>query len=252
MIKKEISKENFQNFIDILSMLKGNCIDLDVCGGKIRQFSDNMMFIFEADIKNIVDEIDIVLPMIDNKLPLLSMFLDNYNDSNITLTIDENKYMFSDGITDLCFTTMNSKNYLDNKYITNEDLSKYIKYEGNIIFSTTLSRSVLNKINICSNQFNVQDVQIDIQNGCADINLFSFNMTNNAKIIGNIPVNNIDNNKKYREIFSVKPFKIDFKNEADFKLFFNGDSDEKVINHISFNNNDVFINIYAPGFLKEV
>lgn len=248
-MKKVITKSDYQNFIDVLSMLKGNCVDVDISKGKIRQFSDNMMFIFEADLTNIFNDSDIVLPMLDNKLPLLSMFVDNYNDNDIILNIDNGKYTFSDGITDLSFVTMSSKEYLDNKYISDNDFSGYINFDGKTIFSQQLSKNILNKINICSNNFNVQDIQIVFNNNLAELQLFSFNMTNSAKIIGNINTQNI--NKNCKEIFSVKPFRIDFNGDIDFKVFYNGDSEEKVINQITSNNNNMNINIYAPGILAQ-
>ena len=75
---------------------------------------------------------------------------------------------------------------------------------------------------------------------------------NDAKILKNIPVQNIDN-RSYRITLSAIPFKLDFKDELMFSMYdASTDNNGNVICQIETEYNDSPLKLYLPGYLSLV
>jgi len=253
MNEKTMTKDSFSSLLDVLSLIKDVCNDVDIRNGEIRQLVNNKSFLVEADLQTYLDDSDLVLPLIKNKLSLLSIFLDGSNDNEIKFMEFDNKYIFSDDVTLLRFTVSSNSEHLDNKHMTIEERDKlFIVDPLKLLFSCKLDKFIQNKIKIITENLNVDDVIINIVDNQASFDIVSFNKLNDAKILKNIPVQLVDG-KHYRVTLSAIPFKLDYQNDLEFFMYdISENGNGKVLCKLETEFNDCKLNIYLPGFLVPV
>jgi hypothetical protein len=245
MSKITLDRSSFQSLLDILSLIKDDHNDIDIRNGEMRQLSLNRVYIFEADLTTILGNNDLVLPMVKSKVSLLNVL----SNDTIDLLVEPNYYVFTDGISDLRFNK-SSSDYLDNKYMSNQEMSQYFVLDDSLIsFSIKIDKGMQNKIKVFSDNFNVDDLMINInENSKAELQIMSFSNVGDAKIVKDIHVNNIT--EKSRICISVKPFVLDYKNDVDMIVY--RTTDENVIVKLSSSINNIPFQVYILGYLEKL
>lgn len=206
----------FNDFLRTLTNIKEPCNDVDIRDGFIRQRSNDKTSVFEIDMTPILPGVNIAISDIKRKLDLLKTF----SGQDVTLDIIDGEpsyFIFSDAFSSLKIKAP-SLQYIDNKYMTTEELSRiFIVDEDELILETELTSMITERIRVITTSFNTDAIQILFSGEEASVKAATQAQDQFASFIKGVPTNVILENCSV--FLSTIPFEIDHDSDVSFKMF---------------------------------
>lgn len=241
----ELSKEEFQSFLDCMANLKEECNDIDIQNGILRQRSNDRTTIFQFDFNPILPEANLTISDIKRKFDLLKMFSGN----DVTFDIDPEEggfFTIHDDYSEIQFKTP-SYQFIDNKFMSDEELASIFNLEDNeLIFELDLTKIITDRIKIITQNFNVNVIQVVFNDQTVDIKAQTQARDLNAKLVEGAASNVILENCNAN--LGVIPFCIECDNNIEFKMYKVEDQDI-VLNTFTTAIDDVDLTIYTRSQL---
>lgn len=207
-----IHPNDFSNFLRCLSLLKDNCIDVDIQGGFLRQKTDNRANVFEMDLGPLIRDLDITISYVERKLPLLK----SLSGQEVKVTITENNISFLGERFKYEFRLPTA---LENEFMTSEELcSIFSLREEDVVLEHTINKEISRLMKAISRQFHIVSFQILFEEDTASIIATSKDKSKSeyARIAHRIPIRVPW--KGFSNIV-VTPFIIDCDGDIFFKMY---------------------------------
>jgi hypothetical protein len=235
-----LSADEYNEFFRIISIFADLCTDVDIRDGIIRQKINDHVSVFEIDLTPLIGTLSIPISNLKQKLELFKCF----SGHEVTINNDSSCYRFSDNFSSLVFL-LPHLDLLDNKYMTEEDLSHSISaLPEHLMLKTSLSKIISDRIRIVSKGFNTNSVTISLNNDKATISSSTTSKEQTAKFLSNIPTEQVVTCKTN---VSTTPFIIDHDGDILLQVFEN--ENDKVLNEFKTTISDVNISIYCRSHL---
>jgi hypothetical protein len=208
-----IHPKDFSNLLRCLALLNNNCNDADIQGGFLRQRSnDKTTIIYEMDLTPLVSDCNIVLINIKSKLSLLRPLSKQEvkiksTDDKISFLGERPGYEFG----------LPRREFLDNKFITNEELSNIFSLrEDDVVFEYTIDKDTSRLMKVISSQFNIVSFQILFDGETASIVGTTSSKNDHARIAQHIPIR-----LPWKGFSNIvrEPFFIDCDGDIFFKMY---------------------------------
>jgi len=232
----------FDELLRVLFVLTNICNDVDIRNGVIRQRTNDSATVFEVDLNSIIGNINLPINKLKEKLEIFKSFAGeevsiNATDDDYTIA-DSNSYTkYKNPILD----------YLDNKYISEEELSRVIvTNQDDLILSTQISKKISDRMKIIASSFHVNSVQVIFNGETASISSADQAKEGFAKFVQNITLNKELNHSSN---LVITPFVIDHDGDINFEMYDSGNN--VVINSFSTTLGSINVNLYTRASMVE-
>jgi hypothetical protein len=232
----------YDEFLRCLFILKDICNDVDIRNGFIRQRTNDIATIFEIDLTSIISNMNLPISELKNKLDILKCF----SGGEVSIQTDDESYIISDQ-----YSLIKIKNpileFMDNKFITQEELSRVISpNQDDLILSTQISKMISDRMRIISSSFHINSIQTVFNGELASISCSTQSKDNYAKF-----VNDIVSNKELNHTSNlvITPFVIDHDGDITFEMFDSGNN--VVINTFATTVGSINLNLYTRASMVE-
>jgi len=189
MEQVNLSMDNYEQFLRCLSILKDVCNDADIRDGILRQRTNDSANVFEIDMSPIIDNLDIPLVNLKQKLDLLKIFLNQNSTQSQTVDItvnDDGSFKFSDEYSIVEFQA-SDPDYMDNKYIPTTELEDiFTLNEEDVILEVDIDPNISDRMRIIAQSFSVNSTQINFEDEVACIQMETQGHDQSAKILSDI------------------------------------------------------------------
>ncbi len=246
-IEISLDSVEFDSFTRTLSILKEICDDIDIRGGIIRQRTNDKSTIFQIDLTGILNDVDIPITNLKQKLDLLKIFAGE----DVTLKINDENFIISDEYTSISLVKPLS-NYITNKFKSEEELQNiFVLKESDLILNTEIPLKVSERLRIISTNFNTNSLNINFNGDNAILSTKTQAKDQKAVLMKDIITNRtIDNSSSSLVLI---PFIVDHDGDIGFEMYDNGDN--TIINKFecSIANGDekIEIKIYGKSLINE-
>jgi len=247
----ELDAEKYNEFLRCLINLREICNDIDIRGGVIRQRSNDLTAIFELDMTPLLRDVNLPISNLKKKLDLLKTFVGQV--VNIEIFEGENEsesyFIISDAQSSIKIA-FPSLDFLDNKYLTEEELVEIFNLEeDDLFFHTNLSSVITERINIITTNFNTQAIKVEFEGDTAAISAATQSKDQVAKFQEDISTN-INFEGKYFSNLSTIPFSIEHDEDLAFRMY--KDPNQNIsLNNIKTQLGQVDISIFSRSTLIE-
>ena len=248
----EMDAEQYNEFLRCLINLREICNDIDIRDGIIRQRSNDLTAIFELNMSPLLNDVNLPISNLKKKLDLLKTF----SGQNVEIEIfegeseSESHFKISDSQSSIHFL-FPSLEFLDNKYLTEEELNNIFNLEeDDLFFHTDLSSVITERINIITTNFNTQAIKVEFESDTASITSATPSKDQVAKFKEGISTT-IDFNGKYFSNLSTIPFSIEHDEDLIFKMY-KDPSQNISLNNIKTQLGSVEISIFSRSTIIEV
>ena len=218
MEQVNLSMENYEQFLRCLSILKDICNDADIHSGILRQRTNDNANVFEIDMTQVINTLDIPLVNLKQKLDALKIFLNQNSTQSQTVDItvdDDGNFIFSDEYSSIKFQGPELA-YMDNRFITAEELEQiFTLNEEDVILKTDIESNISDRMRIIAQNFNVNSTQILFENDTASITMETQGHDQSAKMLSNII---LEQPMEYTSSLTNTPFIIDHDGKIEFKM----------------------------------
>jgi len=237
-----LEAKKFDELFRCFSILKDICSDVDIRGGVIRQRTDDNASIFEIDMRDLLGEVDIPIIDLKSKLDLIKCF----SKQDVIFEITDDEYSVSDQFSRIQIKKPSS-NYIDNSFITEEDLNNIftISPEDQML-STEITKRISGRIKVTSSTFDVNTIQVRFDGSTASLSAETHSRDQKAKFLENIPVNT---EMMCESNLIITPFIIDHDGDISFTMY---QADDNVaVNCFKTSISDIRITVYGRSILTE-
>jgi len=241
-------EKSYEEFLKCLTNLKDICNDIDVREGMIRQRSNDLISVFELDLKILLEDSTFAISDLKTKLEILKTF--SGQDEIVIDIVSEGNYInFSDQYSSVKFQ-LPTLEFLDNKFMTIEERDKiFVLNEEDMILECDLENIITDRIRVITAAFNTKAIQVSFDGEEASISAITQGKDQSAKFLSGITTNIILENSSSN--ITTVPFIIEHDSDIEFKMF--KDANQALsLNKFSTNIGDVDINIYTrSSIVKE-
>ncbi|MHA1827432.1 MAG: hypothetical protein ACTSX6_02160 [Candidatus Heimdallarchaeaceae archaeon] len=238
MTNLNLNAEQYGSFLRCITNLREVCNDVDLRDGVIRQRSDDKSTVFEMDLKPILTEVNMPISDIKKKLELLKTF----SGQEVSISFEDNHFTFSDQFSSLKFQNPTLE-YMDNKYISMEELERvFVMDDNELLIDTSLSSMITDRIRVITQTFNTQAIQIVFNGEMANLTAVTQARDQFAKIVSNIVTNAILEGCSSN--LSTVPFSIEHDTDVKFKIF-KHPSQDVLMNKFDTTIDDINVTIYG-------
>jgi len=228
----------FNEFMRCISIFKDLCNDIDIREGVIRQKTNDGSVVFEVDLTSVLGNLNIPISNLKEKLDLFKIFMGQ----NVTIENDTSNFKFSDMYSSLVFKNPDL-DFMDNKFISSDDLSSVIKTDReDLMLSTSIISTISERVKAITQGFHVNNVQVVFNGDEASITSTTVSKDQFANFINNIKTEQETNCST--NLVSI-PFIIDHDGDILFEMFKSGE--DRVLNRFSTTISDININLYSRG-----
>lgn len=159
-----LDANQYESFYSVIAMIKDECTDIDIQGGVIRQKNDTEIVMYDLDLTDILDNMNIPISNIKPKIDLLRMFLGG---DEIVIESDDEKYSIKDEFSKVSFTAPN-RQFIDNQFYSRDNLTVIFNFaERDMIFSYTFSSKLCERMKVIANNFNIKAFNIEFNGDTA-------------------------------------------------------------------------------------
>lgn len=241
-IQVNLDSAKYEEFLRVLLILKDICNDVDIREGFIRQRSNDNSTVFEIDLTSIISNMSLPISELKNKIDIFKCF----SGEEVSIISTDDSFTISDQ-----YSLLKIKNpileFMDNKYVTQEELSRVISQNReDLIISTQISKKISDRMRIISASFHINSIQIIFEGETASISCSTQskdNFANFAKdIISNKELNHSAN-------LVITPFIIDHDGDINFEMFDSGNN--VAINTFSTTIGNTNLNLYTRAGMVE-
>jgi len=243
-----MSEKSYEEFLKCLTNLKDICNDIDVREGIIRQRTNDLISVFELDLKVLIEDSTFAISDLKTKLEILKTF-SGQDEIVIDIVSEGNHINFSDQYSSVKFK-LPTLDFLDNKFMTVEERDKiFVMEEEDLILECDLESIITDRIRIISAAFNTKAIQVSFDGEESSISAITQGKDQSAKFLSGITTNIILENSSSN--ITTVPFVIEHDSDIVFKMF--KDPDKPIsLNKFSTNIGDVDINVYTrASIVKE-
>ena len=241
-------EKSYEEFLKCLTNLKDICNDIDVREGMIRQRSNDLISVFELDLKILLEDSTFAISDLKTKLEILKTF--SGQDEIVIDIVSEGNYInFSDQYSSVKFQ-LPTLEFLDNKFMTTEERDKiFVLNEEDMILECDLENIITDRIRVITAAFNTKAIQVSFDGEEASISAITQGKDQSAKFLSGITTNIVLENSSSN--ITTVPFIIEHDSDIEFKMF--KDANQALsLNKFSTNIGDVDINIYTrSSIVKE-
>lgn len=180
-----LGSEEFEIFYRALSNLNEICNDADIRGGLLRQRTNSQTAIFEVDFSPLIQQADLPISNLKEKLNLLKMF----SGQETKLEITDRKVCFSDQYSRLEFEKPHLE-FMDNKFMTDDEFNGVVQIrDDDLLFDVDLQDIIATRIKVVSQTFNVTSIQVNFHGENASLSAATQAKDQYAKFIDGIIMN---------------------------------------------------------------
>jgi len=208
----ELNEDQYNEFFRVISILKESCEDLDIIGGVVRQRSTDNSSIFEIDLRSYLEDINLPLSKLKQKIELLKMFTGN----EVKISVDEETCTFSDDYSTLSFKKV-LPDYLDNRFMSEEDLNAIFNLnEDSLLLSTEVPTRISERINAIKQGFSITAIQINFEEETANMTAVTQSKDQHAKLMSDLIT---EASLIGTTDLLITPFIIDHDGDMSFKMY---------------------------------
>jgi len=239
----EMDEISYAAFLRSITIFKDVCNDVDIREGIIRQRSNDNFSVLELDLTPIIEEIDMPISSLKNKLDLFKIF---QGQDEVVIESNDDSFSISDKFTKITIEKP-ALEFLDNQFVSEEDRdSIFIMNEDDVLLASNISEQLSERITTITNSFDVGQIQVIFDGDKATICTKTQSKDQYAEI-----VSGIESEKDitaYSNLSST-PFKIDHDGDINFTMFM-ADEDKRVCsNRFETSIGDVSVSIYGRSEL---
>lgn len=243
-MEKQVNLDSvkYDEFLRCLLILKEICNDVDIRDGIIRQRTNDNSTVFEIDLTSIISDINLPITDLKNKIDMFKCFVGQ----EVSITTKDEVFIISDQ-----YSAIEIKypllQYIDNKYISKEELSKVIVInQEDLILSIPITKMISDRIKIISTGFHVNSIQTIFDGNSATICGSNQSKDNFANLVKDIVINKDLN---HSASLVITPFIVDHDGDINFEMY-NTESNV-VINSFSTTVGSINLNLYTRAILVE-
>jgi hypothetical protein len=238
-----LDSTQYDDLLRCLLILKDICNDVDIREGFIRQRTNDSATVFEVDLNPLISNLSLPITELKTKLEMFKMF----TGQEVTISTTDDSFIISDQYS-LLKIKYPLLTFMDNKYISLEELSRVIvTNQEDLIITTQISKNISDRIKITSSTFHINSVQAVFEGETASICATTQQKDNYAKL-----VQNITSNKELNHTANliITPFIVDHDGDITFEMFDSGSN--VVTNTFSTTIGSININLYGRASLVEI
>ena len=177
-----LDSEKYGSLIRTLSVLKDPCNDVVIQKGFIRQRTNDSAAIFEIDLTSLLSDASFTISNIKEKIDTLKMFMEH----EVAIKVDDVSFTFSDPDSSLKILHPD-KNYLDNKYMEESELSNLISVsDENMLTEHSVTPMISERMKIIATGFHVNSFQMIFEGETASIKSRTMSKEQLANLLSNI------------------------------------------------------------------
>ena len=246
-----LDSEQFDLFLRCLSNLKEVCNDIDIKKGCVRQRTNDKTTIFEMDLTPIINDIDISLIELKNKIDILKVFVNQEVSIEINISDenpDEGEYIISDSYSSIRITKPTSS-FIDNSYIPQEDVSKiYSLQDDEVLMESEITKMISDRIKTITAAFGSTSIQVFFNGDTCDISASNQSRQHTAMFLKDIILNETMEDSFAN--LTLITFKIDHDDNINFKMYYD---EERNITTNTFKTGlgEIEMNMYSNSSVVE-
>jgi len=172
-------REQYGNFIDILTALSKKCSDCEIRNGRIRIRSDNKIVSYDIKLDDSFNNVSLTIVSISEFLNLAKIFLPTNSKDRVEIDVDDRNLTLKDNFTSVT-TRLASSDVCNNPFITDEELDKNGINEKILVFKSRIPFKSLARMQHISKSF-ISIINIIIQENKSLLTFESESKTKNAK-----------------------------------------------------------------------
>ena len=162
-----LDKEKFDVFLNVLGIIRKNCKDVSIKGGQLCQSSNGRNVLYNADLTELIGDIDLNLSGLDSKCDLFDIFRKQQSEE-VYVEIEPKIYKIGDTISSILINkpneeTLNNKNRSTDNPFNEEDISKNLTK----VFDVKIGQLILNRFGSLKKSMASDNIILDFtQKGC--------------------------------------------------------------------------------------
>jgi len=166
-------------------MIKEQCTDINIISGVIRQRSDTEIVVYDIDISDILEEMNLPLVGIKTKIDLLKMFVGN---DDIEINSNDEIYSIKDEFSKISFVVPNLQ-FIENKYIESDEITQMFDFEDReLVFTYNFSQKICERMRVIANNYEINAFTIEFLGDTATIKANTEAKDQTAILASNIPL----------------------------------------------------------------
>lgn len=237
-----LDSSKFDELLRCLLILKDNCNDADIREGFIRQRSNDNSTVFEIDLTHIISNMSLSITELKTKTDGLKVF----SGQEVTITSTDENFIISSQNYDWKIKRIPLE-YMDNKYISSEELSKIIVLnQEDLILKYSIPKTMSDTIRVISSIFHTNSIRANFDNDKASFNSSDQSKNNHFLIAKDVLINKELNHSSN---LVITPFIIDHDGDIDFQMYESGTN--IIINLFSTTIGSTNMNLYTRASLIE-
>lgn len=242
-LQVNLDSNKFDELLRVLFILKDICNDVDIRNGVIRQRTNDSSTVFEMDLTSIISTMNLPITELKTKLDIFKSF----SGQEVSISAFSDYFTISDQYSMLKIKNP-SLEFLDNKFISSEELSRVIiTNNDDLLLSTNISKKISDRMRVISSSFHVNSLQIIFEGEKASISTSNQSKDNFVKFVSDI-VSNKELNHSVNLV--ITPFIIDHDGDINVEIFDSGNN--IVTNSFSTSIGDITINLFTRGSMVEM
>jgi hypothetical protein len=236
-----LMSSKYLDMINCLTSLAEICTDADIKQGVIRQRSNSNTAVFDIDLSSLIEDIDIPLIQLKNKLVLLKTFV---GQSDVSLVLnDDGSFIFSDQYSSLKIEHPEVE-FMENKFMTVEERENIFNLdEDEFILSCDIPPIVTERIKVVTRNFNIPTIQVKFNKDIASIEASTQSKDQLATFIKEMNLN-----MEIENAFSnvpVIPFLMEHDTDVIFSMYKDPNQNVALNRFETKLGEDIEINVYS-------
>lgn len=239
-----LDAEQYETFLKCLGNLRDICNDVDIQGGIIRQRTLDKSTVFEFDLSSLIEDINLGISDLKNKLDMLKIFLGQEVEILINEGTEQDRgfFIFSDQYSSLKIQSP-ILDYMDNKFMDVDQLSHiYSLSDEDLLIECDISKMISDRVKVITQGLNATAIQIIFNGENASMCATTLARDQHAKFLNDI-VTNMTFENSFANL-SLVSFSIEHDTEINFKMYIN-ESRDISINTFKTTLGDIDINMYS-------
>jgi len=236
-----LDANQYESFYSIISLLKDECNDIDIVGGKIRQKTNSHNAIFDIDMTDFLEDINLPFTIIKQKIDLLRMFLGS---DNIEIDSNDEFFTFKDNFSKITFVKPNLQ-FIDNPYMSDEEIANLFAWdEQTVLLSTNFSLKICERMKIIASNYNITAFTMLFNGDDAKLIATTDSNDQSAVIVDSIPLE-VEIQNTYCNL-QITPFIVDRDSETRLTCYFEtAEQNAIIINKTETSIKEVDFTIYS-------
>lgn len=239
-----LDAEQYETFLKCLGNLRDICNDVDIRGGIIRQRTTDKSTAFEIDLSSLIEDIDLGMTDLKNKLDMLKIFTGQEVEISINERTEQDLgfFIFSDQYSSLKIKSP-TLDYMDNKFMDADQMVHiYSLSDEDLLIESSISKMISDRVKVITQGLNATSIQVIFNGETASLCANTQAGDQSAKFLQDIATNMSLENSFAN--LSLVPFGIEHDTEINFKMFIN---EERNISMNTFKTSlgDIDINMYS-------